>query len=179
MIRQRQNQQNHCSLCAGSLAGNNPIHALAHHGGQEGAPQEHRCNSAPEAQYRGAHHPNPAEANRCWRDERSKPVRLGVRDHHTRSLCAESPAQSEQWFCWFCLWRIIFGSAEIAANSRVISAMQIDDQRVCEDAARSTRRCGEPTSRTCERRKRSGSPTCRWSIRRTNTSSIRKTLRCM
>src|SRR5260370_32716886 len=32
--------------------------------------------------------------------ERSKPVRLGVRDHHTRSLCAESPAQTEQWCCW-------------------------------------------------------------------------------
>jgi hypothetical protein len=32
--------------------------------------------------------PNPAEAHRRWRGERSKPVRLGVRDHHTRSLCA-------------------------------------------------------------------------------------------
>src|SRR6516165_2707400 len=32
------------------------------------------------------HHPNPAEAHRRWRGERSKPVRLGVRDHHTRSL---------------------------------------------------------------------------------------------
>jgi hypothetical protein len=53
----------------------------------------------------------------------------------TRSLCAESPAQTEQWCCWFWPRRIIFGSAEIAGNSRVISAMQIDDQRVCEDAA--------------------------------------------
>ena len=43
------------------------------------------------------HHPNPAEADRRWRGERSKPVRLGVRDHHTRSLCTESPAQTEQW----------------------------------------------------------------------------------
>ena len=42
-------------------------------------------------------HPNPAEARRRWRGERSKPVRLGVRAHHTRSLCAESPAQTEQW----------------------------------------------------------------------------------
>src|SRR5204862_366419 len=46
------------------------------------------------------HHPNPAEAHRRWRGERSKPVRLGVRDHHTRSLGAESPAQTEQWCCW-------------------------------------------------------------------------------
>jgi hypothetical protein len=28
--------------------------------------------------------------------------RLSVRDHHTRSLCAESPAQTEQWNCWVC-----------------------------------------------------------------------------
>src|SRR2546425_2261484 len=54
------------------------------------------------------HHPNPAEAHRRWRGERSKPVRLGVRDHHTRSLCAESPAQTEQWCCWLCRRRIIF-----------------------------------------------------------------------
>src|SRR5262249_7729195 len=32
-----------------------------------------------------------------------------VRDHHTRSLCAESPAQIEQWCCWLCRRRIIFG----------------------------------------------------------------------
>src|SRR6516165_4565643 len=55
------------------------------------------------------HHPNPAEAHRRWRAERSKPVRLGVRDHHTRSLCAESPAQTAQWRCWLCRRRIIFG----------------------------------------------------------------------
>ena len=55
------------------------------------------------------HHPNPAEADRRWRGERSKPVRLGVRDHHTRSLGAESPAQTEQWCCWLCRRRIIFG----------------------------------------------------------------------
>jgi transposase len=63
------------------------------------------------------HHPNPAEADRRWRGERSKPVRLGVPDHHTRSLCAESPAQTEQWCCWLCRRRIIFRSKEIAANS--------------------------------------------------------------
>ena len=34
---------------------------------------------------------------------------------HTRSLCAQSPAQTEQWCCWFSRRRIIFGSAEIAA----------------------------------------------------------------
>jgi hypothetical protein len=43
------------------------------------------------------------------------PVRLDVREHHTRSLCAQSPAQSEQWCCWFGRRRSIFGSAEIAA----------------------------------------------------------------
>src|SRR5262249_44680646 len=46
---------------------------------------------------------------RRWRGERGKPVRLGVRDHHTRSVCAESPAQTEQWCCWLCRRRIIFG----------------------------------------------------------------------
>src|SRR6516225_856939 len=55
------------------------------------------------------HHANPAEAHRRWRGERSKPGRLGVRDHHTRSVCAQSPAQTEQWCCWFCRRRIIFG----------------------------------------------------------------------
>jgi len=53
------------------------------------------------------HHPNPAEAHRRWRGEKSEPVRLGVRDHHTRSLCAQSPAQTEQWCCWFCRRQII------------------------------------------------------------------------
>src|SRR5262249_53057783 len=63
--------------------------------------QERRRNSAPESCATARrHHPNPAEADRRWRGERSKPVRLGVRDHHTRSLCAESPAQTEQWCCW-------------------------------------------------------------------------------
>src|SRR5215510_11671734 len=38
-------------------------------------------------------------------------------DHHTRSLCAESPAQTEQWCCWLCRRRIILRSKEIAANS--------------------------------------------------------------
>ena len=36
-------------------------------------------------------------------------------NHHTRSLCAQSPAQSEQWCCWFGRRRSIFGSREIAA----------------------------------------------------------------
>src|SRR5438876_6329192 len=74
------------------------------------------------------HHPNPAEADRRWRGERSKPVRLGVRDHHTRSLCAQSPAQSEQWYCWFGRRRSIVGSAEIAGQF-VPTAMPLDGQR--------------------------------------------------
>ena len=47
----------------------------------------------------------------------------------TRSLCEESPAQTEQWRCWFCRRRIIFGSGEIAAIRSHLShaAMQIDD----------------------------------------------------
>jgi hypothetical protein len=57
------------------------------------------------------------EAYRRWRGKRSEPVRLGVRDHHTRSLCAQSPAQSEQWCCWFGRRRSIFGLGEISANS--------------------------------------------------------------
>jgi hypothetical protein len=36
------------------------------------------------------------DTHRRWRGKRSEPVRLDVRDHHTRSLCAQSPAQSEQ-----------------------------------------------------------------------------------
>jgi hypothetical protein len=62
----------------------------------------------------------------------SEPVRLAVRGHHTRSHCAESTAQ---WCCCcFCRPRIIFGLGKIATISRVISAMQIDDQRLREDA---------------------------------------------
>ena len=156
----------HTHGIAGSLAGNNPIHALAvrllrrqpepellaHHGGQEGAhrvrlpaggardggdggaarsAQQCWMQTAPCAQVcawtcktplksvgatarrrvgaTARRHPNPAEAHRRWRGERNKPVRLGVRDHHTRSLCAESPAQTEQWWCWLCRRRIIFG----------------------------------------------------------------------
>src|SRR5215211_1226640 len=67
------------------------------------------------------HHPNPAEAQGRWRGERSKPVS----DHHTRSLCAESPAQSEQWCCWIGRSRIVSGPAEIAA----IPALSAIDQR--------------------------------------------------
>src|SRR5262249_27908780 len=72
--------------------------------------QQRRRNSAPP-------HPNPAEAHRLWRGERSKPVRLGVRAHHTRSLCAASPAQTEQWCCWIDRRRIISASAENRGNS--------------------------------------------------------------
>jgi len=35
--------------------------------------------------------------------------------HHTRSLCGESPAQSEQWCCWIGRSWIVSGPAEIAA----------------------------------------------------------------
>ena len=49
-------------------------------------------------------------------------------------LFAKSPPQAEQWGCWFYRRRIIVGSTEIAANSRVLSVVQIEDQRVREDA---------------------------------------------
>ena len=73
---------------------------------------------------------------------RSKPVRLGVRDHHTRSVCAESPAQTEQWCCWLCrpaehLWTNVCARARdagrwsellipgIAAQTRMVSLARI------------------------------------------------------
>src|SRR5262249_34345073 len=49
--------------------------------------------------------------------ERSKPARLALRDHHRRSLCGKSPAQSEQWYCWIDRRRIISASAENPGNS--------------------------------------------------------------
>jgi hypothetical protein len=63
------------------------------------------------------HHLNPAEAHGRWRRERSEAIRLAVRDHHTHSLGAQSPAQSEQWRCWFGRRRIISGSAENRGSS--------------------------------------------------------------
>ena len=41
--------------------------------------------------------PKPRGGLSALAGERSKPVRLGVRDHHTRSLCAEIPAPTDQW----------------------------------------------------------------------------------
>ena len=46
-----------------------------------------RRNSAP-------HHPNPAEAQWRWRGERSEPVRLSVRDHHSCSVYDGSRVQN-------------------------------------------------------------------------------------
>jgi hypothetical protein len=67
------------------------------------------------------HHPNPAEAHRRWRGKRSKPVRLGVRHRHTRSLYAQSPAQSKQWGCWFCRGR--------NRGNSCLTAMPLDGSR--------------------------------------------------
>jgi hypothetical protein len=67
------------------------------------------------AQPRAATTQTPRRPTGRWRGERSEAIRLAVRDHHTRSLCAQSPAQSEQWCCWFCYRRSIFGSEEAAA----------------------------------------------------------------
>ena len=61
-------------------------------------------------------------------------MRLGVRDHHTRSLCAESPAQTEQWCCWFAAG----GSSSDRKRSRPIrafSATPHDGQRPCRTLA--------------------------------------------
>jgi len=68
------------------------------------------------AQHR-RHHLNPAEAHGALAGERSKPVRLAVRDHHRRSLGGKSPAQIEQWCCSNGRRRIISGSAENRGNS--------------------------------------------------------------
>ncbi len=46
-----------------------------------------RRNSAP-------HHPNPAEAKWRWRGERSEPVRLSFRDHHSCSVYDGSRVQN-------------------------------------------------------------------------------------
>jgi hypothetical protein len=59
----------------------------------------------------------------------------GATARHTRSLCAQSPAQSEQWRCWFARRRSIFGSAEIAANS-CLTAMLLDGQTSAQNACR-------------------------------------------
>src|SRR5207245_59070 len=97
--------------------------------------QERRRNSAPEGwRNRAPPPPNPAEAHRRWRGERSKPVRLGVREHHTRSLCAERPAETEQWCCW--LWP--GGSSSDRKRSppiRAFSATPQDGQRPCRTLA--------------------------------------------
>ena len=50
-----------------------------------------RRNSAPPP-------PKPRGGHGALAGEKSEPVRLGVRDHHTRSLCVQSPAgQSRFW----------------------------------------------------------------------------------
>src|SRR5439155_25345880 len=81
----------------------------------------HSCrrNSAPEGWRNSAPPPpKPRGGRQALAGERSEPVRLAVRDHHTRSLCAQSPAQSEQWYCWIGRRRIFFVSAEISATQR-------------------------------------------------------------
>src|SRR5262249_5901753 len=72
---------------------------------------------------------------------------LGVRDHHTRSLCAESPAQTEQWCCWLCA----AGSSSERKRSRPIrafSATPHDGQGRCrtlaEDPGRTQPRAAYP-----------------------------------
>src|SRR5271166_6135288 len=86
--------------------------------------------------------------HRRWRGERSEPVKLGVYDHHGRSLCTESPAQSEQWCCRIGGSRIISGSGEIAVICAV-SAMSLDAtksarQRLLEIVTVSSTSCVSP-----------------------------------
>jgi hypothetical protein len=87
------------------------------------------------AQQRAATTQTPRRPTGAGGGERIEPVRLGVRDHHRRSLCAESPAHSGQWCCWIGRSRILSGSAEIAAI-QAISAMQLGDQRPRQDSNR-------------------------------------------
>jgi hypothetical protein len=69
-----------------------------------------RFGSVVAAQHGTATTQTPREA--ALAGERSKPARLAVRDHHRRSLCGNSSAQSEQWYCWIGRRRIISASAE-------------------------------------------------------------------
>jgi hypothetical protein len=61
-----------------------------------------------------------------------QPRRLAVRDHHRRSLCGKSPAQSEQWCCSIGRRPIISGSAE----NRASPAMSAIHQRPCRHPCR-------------------------------------------
>src|SRR5438094_10060455 len=77
---------------------------------QNSAQERRRQKIAPgSAQHRAATTQTPRRPIGAGGGE-ERAVRLGVRDHHTRSLCAQSPAQTEQWCCWFFPGRIIFGS---------------------------------------------------------------------
>ena len=62
--------------------------------------------------------PKPRGGPQALAGERSEAIRLAVRDHQTRSLGAQSPAQTEQWCCCFGRRRIISGSAENRGSSR-------------------------------------------------------------
>jgi hypothetical protein len=59
--------------------------------------------------------PKPRGGPRALAGEGARAIQARCPCPHTRSVCAQSPAQTEQWYCWFCAWRIIFGSAAIAA----------------------------------------------------------------
>jgi hypothetical protein len=98
----------------------------------------HSCRRTPRR-----HHPNPAEAHRRWRGERSKPIRLGIRVH-THALFAGkvqrkvrngvadlAAAGSSPGSASCSVTRIIFGYAEIAPIRARALAMQLhDDVRV-------------------------------------------------
>ena len=103
-----------------------------------------RHNSAPPP-------PNPAEAYRRWRGKRSEPVRLGVHNHHTRSLCAQSPAQSEQRCCWFGRRRNIFWIGRSRSPIRACSAMPLDGQTSAQN----------PCGRSRQHEARAAYPPCR------------------
>src|SRR5260221_5429135 len=111
--------------------------------------QGRRRNSAPES-WRNSTPPPPKPRGgpSALAGERSEPIWLGVRDH-TRSLCAQSPAQTEQWCCWIGRRRIIFGSAEIAAIL-AISATQIDDPCVREHVCQIPVRTAYPHRRSSD-----------------------------
>src|SRR5437879_1095576 len=55
-------------------------------------------NASATAESNGKTHPNPAEAHRRWRGRGASRSRLV--SVHERSLCAQSPVQSEQCCCW-------------------------------------------------------------------------------
>src|SRR5205085_2879936 len=95
----------HSGSIGGILASSNPIHALAI--------ALFGLQMQPELL---AHRGGPSAL--AGQEERADQARCPLSPHHTRSLCAQSPAQNEQRCCWFGRRRSIFW---IGSNSCLLS----------------------------------------------------------